>query len=455
MNMILDKTQLRQNHGHVATMKMKFPFLLILTVLLSGCGYMEMWRTKWTGKIIHEVSPSHERVRDILPEKCSYVSGYIKSDDPEKLTKIPCMIVAFSDDYSENELVDCQLLSWFDNSYYLYLPEGRFSILVFADLDKDSVFEQDELVGKYRGREGLTITPDQYRGGILEGIDIGVSFEHPELWDSPVRINAPDKEGYVRTLDDPIFSHEVAELGVYSTPAFLKKASQILYSDEPWDKDRIPIIFVHGVGGTPREWRSFAEEIDRKIYQPWFFYYPSGQSLEKTSEAFFRFFLCYDLDKVKKLVITAHSMGGLVVRSAINRYKPHPNNDILYVTFATPYGGSEAAQSAVENAPVVVPCWKDVANRSRFIEDLFQQKLSSGIEFHLFFAYRDDAIIKIGRNTDGTITLISQLDKRAQKEAVQVLGYDENHVSILSSREALEKYNEILAAFARRKKETP
>lgn len=428
---------------------------MILTVLLAGCGYMEMWGTKWTGEVMHEVSPSHERARDITPEKCGYVSGYIKSEDPGKLTQIPCMIVAFSDDYSENELVDCQLLSWFDNSYYLYLPEGRFSILVFADLDHDSVFEQDELVGKYRGREGLTVKPDQYKGGILEGIDIDISLENPGSWDSPLRIEAPDKDGYVKTLDDPIFSQEVAELGVYSTPAFLKKANQILYSDEPWDKDRIPIIFVHGVGGTPKEWKFFVEGIDRKIYQPWFFYYPSGQSLEKTSEAFYRFFLCYDLEKMKKLVITAHSMGGLVVRAAINRYKPHPNNDILYVTFATPCGGSEAAQSAVENAPVVVPCWKDVANGSKFMANLFTRKLAPNIEYHLFFAHRDDAIIKIGKNTDGTITLKSQLDNRAQKEAVQIYGYDENHVSILSSKEALAKYNEILAAFARKKKDTP
>ena len=68
----------------------------------------------------------------------------------------------------------------------------------------------------------------------------------------------------------------------------------------------------------------------------------------------------------------------------------------------------------------------------------------------LFFAYRDDAIIKIGRNTDGTITLKSQLDKNAQKEALQVHGFDENHVSILSNKEALAKYNEILAACARK-----
>lgn len=443
-----------EHHGCMVMMKTAWAFLITLTVLLSGCGYMEMWTTKWTGNMMHEVSPSHERVRKIAPEKCSYVSGYIKSDDPGKLTGIPCMIAAFSDDYSENELVDCQLLSWFDLSYYLYLPEGRFSVVAFADLDHDAVFEADELVGRYRDPDGLTVTPDQSRGGIREGIDITVSLEHPETWDSPVRIAAPKKESYVRSLDDPIFAHEVAKLGIYSTPDFLKKANQILYSDEPWDKDRIPVIFVHGIGGTPREWRAFVEALDREIYQPWFFYYPSGQRLTKTSEAFYRFFLCYDLDKLNKLVITAHSMGGLVVRSAINRYHPHPNNEILLISLATPYGGSEAAQSAVENAPVLVPCWQDVANQSRFMEDLFASGLPSNIQFFLFFAYRDDAIIKIGKSTDGTITLKSQLDDRVQKEADQVYGYDENHVSILSSQGAISKYTEILAAFAQEETNT-
>jgi hypothetical protein len=80
-------------------MKIYFSFLMILTFFLSGCGYMGMWGTKLTGKVMHEVSPSHDRVKGISPEKCSYVSGYIKSDDPEKLTKIPCMIAAYSHDF--------------------------------------------------------------------------------------------------------------------------------------------------------------------------------------------------------------------------------------------------------------------------------------------------------------------------------------------------------------------
>ncbi len=429
-------------------MKTAFVIITILTLLFSGCGYMGMWGSKWTGEVMDEITPSHQRAQQISPEQCSFISGYIRSDDPEELTRTPCMIAAYSDDYMQDELVDHQLLNWFDNSYYLYLPEGRFSVLVFADLDDDSFFEQDELVGRYGGSKGLLVMPEKIKNGILEGIDIKVSFDQPQLWDSPVRIRASGRDSYVKSLDDPIFSYEVAELGVYATPAFLKKAGLILYSDEPWDKDRIPIIFVHGVGGTPREWKYFAEGIDRKIFQPWFFYYPSGQGLEKAAEAFYRFFLCYDLDQLKKLVITAHSMGGLVVRSAINRYKAHPSNDLLFISMATPYGGSEAAQSALESAPVIVPCWRDIAARSEFIKNLFRQELPSNIDFYLFFAYRDDAVIKMGENTDGTIRLKSQLNSKAQDEAVQIYGYDENHMSILSDNEALDQYNEILAAFA-------
>ena len=35
----------------------------------------------------------------------------------------------------------------------------------------DAVIKTDELVGRYRGTEGLTVTPDQSRRGIREGID--------------------------------------------------------------------------------------------------------------------------------------------------------------------------------------------------------------------------------------------------------------------------------------------
>ena len=49
----------------------------------------------------------------------------------------------------------------------------------------------------------------------------------------------------------------------------------------PYDPDKIPILFVHGANGTPEGWKMIVEQIDRKKYQPWFYYYPSGFRLNK------------------------------------------------------------------------------------------------------------------------------------------------------------------------------
>jgi hypothetical protein len=47
-------------------------------------------------------------------------------------------------------------------------------------------------------------------------------------------------------------------------------------------------------------------------------------------------------------------------------------------------------------------------------------------------------------NNDGSVTLRSQLDLRAQKDAIARWGFDEGHVTILFSEEMMERYNDIL-----------
>ena len=47
-------------------------------------------------------------------------------------------------------------------------------------------------------------------------------------------------------------------------------------------------------------------------------------------------------------------------------------------------------------------------------------------------------------NNDGSVTLRAQLDLRAQKDALSKWGFDQGHVDILSSPEALQTYEEIL-----------
>lgn len=202
---------------------------------------------------------------------------------------------------------------------------------------------------------------------------------------------------------------------------------------EEYDPRKTIVVFVHGVNGTPRDWKFIVEKLDRSKYQPWFYYYPSGLPLEKLGIR-----LAYTLKYIQqrpeytinRLVIVAHSMGSLVSRAAINNLckEGAPPYLKMYISFSTPYGGAEEAKQGVEHAPVVVPSWHDVAPGSDFLTRLYQQKFPESVPFYLFFGYRG----KGGESSDGTITLSSQLDLRAQDSASRICGFDDTHTGILN-----------------------
>ena len=57
-----------------------------------------------------------------------------------------------------------------------------------------------------------------------------------------------------------------------------------LYILQPYDPDRIPVIFVHGLISTPQMWLNVINELNadpvlRARYQYWVFAYPTGNPL--------------------------------------------------------------------------------------------------------------------------------------------------------------------------------
>lgn len=60
------------------------------------------------------------------------------------------------------------------------------------------------------------------------------------------------------------------------------------------------------------------------------------------------------------------------------------------------------------------------------------------------FSHRGGYSFLSDGNTDGVVSLRSQLPIHIQENAALVIGYDEGHVSILNSEEVLRKLNEIL-----------
>jgi hypothetical protein len=100
-----------------------------------------------------------------------------------------------------------------------------------------------------------------------------------------------------------------------------------LYMLQPYDPDRIPLIFVHGLISTPRMWRNVINELEtdpelRRRYQCWVFGYPTGNP-----PLYSALRLREELAKVRQrypqsrdMVLVGHSMGGLLSRTQVTTF---------------------------------------------------------------------------------------------------------------------------------------
>ena len=112
------------------------------------------------------------------------------------------------------------------------------------------------------------------------------------------------------------------------------KKLQGFYLSRPYDKNRIPIVMVHGILSTPESFMDMAEAIElqqdlNKKYQIWHYFYPTGIPWLATAHDFRTSFrqLVKTVDpqnshpNIDKTVIIAHSMGGLISRLSVSEPK--------------------------------------------------------------------------------------------------------------------------------------
>lgn len=428
-------------------------FLALTIFIFQGCGYINLISRQRVLESKIKTAPSVTLKKELNPDRCYTLYGTIKS---VLLDETPVAIAAFSFQYGKQELVDFHIMSG-EGYYSLFLPEGQFFLYAFTDLNHDNRFEINECTGLYK--DELVLSDSNYFSRVIGGIDFKVSPRsinvNLESFDLAVPENfhtsdsKPFPPGTLRTLDDPIFSKDVAMKGIFSPSEFLNIAPMYFYAITRWNEKKIPIVFIHGYGGHPNEFRYITDHIDTAKFQPWFFYYPSGQRLDRSGEVFYEIFLSGNIIKLRqqRLVIFAHSMGGLVARYALNRYSiKHPTEDqIDYISASTPYGGNTEAETAIKNMPAVIPAWLDLSAESPFIKDLNTSQLSSNIRFFLFFSFKNSGSITMGQNSDGSIVLNSQLYPLAQKAAFNIMGFDATHEGILVCPEMVEKLNNILS----------
>ncbi len=325
-------------------------------------------------------------------------------------------------------------------------------LIAFNDLNHDLIFQADEPYAW--ANDGRPIDPAVEASDSINLAFSSANEDAPrrpkDLVDEPLE----DKFGnYVRLsigtvtpLASPLFSPEQAERGLWEPFKFTEDGGAGVHFLEPYDPDRVPVLFVHGINGTPRNFEHLIEGLDESRYQAWVVSYPSGMRLSWVARGIYQVMQVLNVQlQFDELHIVAHSMGGLVSKGTLNICAANKSCDYLrsYTTISTPWGGVASAENGTKWSPTVVPVWWDLAPSSEYLTTLFATPLPGDVEYHLVFGFRSTGGFG-GESSDGVIRLSSQLRPEAQQIAASTLGIDAGHVDILYRVEALQRITDIL-----------
>ena len=337
--------------------------------------------------------------------------------------------------------------------FELMVAAGDYYVCAYWDQNSNLVYDAGEPAGQY-GDPRLVAAP---AGGVVLEINFGITKQGRPI-DLPHGFEiSPDKPrkllsrqaGAIVKMDDERFSAENGSRGFWEGLDFYKKIGGNIFFLEEYDPKKIPLLFIHGAGGTPRGWEYFVNNMDRTRFQPWLFYYPTGARLKTMS--YLLLWKLYNLQlkyKFDTLYITAHSMGGLVARSFIMDYGRSAPYVKLFIALATPWGGDRMAEYGVQQSPAVIPSWIDMQPDGDFLQSLYRDKLPDTVCFYMFTGHRGSRN-PFRSNNDGTIALASLMDLRPQAEAKMNYAFNEDHASIVESPAVLAQYNTIINSFDR------
>ena len=423
--------------------------ILLLFVLLSsflawpGCthisGFLGFWeRQREREKEFYE-EPCAALLREIQPEDSYLLVGRVV---PNRDPKGPLLVVAVTDKFRKREMVASRILQAPVDYYQAYLPEGKYDLYFFADLDRNGYFDAHEMIGQTSG-EPIEINKARVKDGLtVKGPSFKLDLNGPTKTELPIKIRVREQAYAFASLDDEFFDPKYGVMGLYDPKAMMAHTQRFFFSLEKFDPDKTIVVFVHGIGGTPRNFKYLVDGLDKTRFQPWFYFYPSGMPLQKLGSLLAQIIELSNKTQryqSNRAIVVAHSMGGLVALSALNQLCMYGAPPYLkgYISFNSPSGGVEGAKMA-EKAPVVVPSWRDTATGSPFLDRLYQGNASKHIPFYLFFGY------KTGDSSDGTITLRSQLEPKIHLTAFKSYGFNATHVGILNDEGSRKVFNQVL-----------
>ncbi|BCD96504.1 esterase/lipase family protein [Marinagarivorans cellulosilyticus] len=335
------------------------------------------------------------------------------------------------------------------NRHYKFsVLAGTYHVAAFVDSNGDGAYQPGE-PATYSGiensqptkftiqpNETLKIAPLTIKGAIAS------RGSSSKLHKSTSRAYA--NIGKVTSLQDPMFSRENALMGFWRPVDYTNEFGGGLMMLQPFEKEKTPVIFVHGIMGSSLDFKELIASVDRSRFQPWVLNYASGVRLELISDYFDQALLQIQKQHpVDKVIIIAHSMGGLMTRSFVMKHQAsvYSVKLAMVMTINSPLYGMDSAAKGVKSSPIVIPSWRDVARNSEFVQTVHSWQWPKEIPYQMVFSYLP------GEDGDGVVPLNSQLSQSLQNEATHVQGFEAQHAGILSQADFISYFNTLLKQY--------
>jgi uncharacterized membrane protein len=157
-----------------------------------------------------------------------------------------------------------------DGSYRFALVPGKYLVAAYVDVNDNQTYEHDE--------PAASLSDDNNQVRVIELHD-SEAVELPAFVISNDSVVVNDREvkqaisrvnqniGKVFSLDNPMFARENANMGMWKPFDFIDNVDGGLLFLEEYDPSKQPVLFVHGIMGTPIEFQAMVEALDKTKYQ--------------------------------------------------------------------------------------------------------------------------------------------------------------------------------------------
>jgi pimeloyl-ACP methyl ester carboxylesterase len=269
--------------------------------------------------------------RNTYNTACGELTVLLRSSEADRFGNHPLTLAGYDTTY-HLRLEPPSNAVWAPNYFTFFMPSAEIKEKL---IEKEN--QQQGVGGSLVGVRNLN-PPEKFAPpkGITAAVTATVDFKGDDV---TLALRRPEEQpaalvqGRVRSLQAdfsaPISYYEppasvlfVGIMGALRAAHYEKKTG--LYFLQPYDPDRIPVVFVHGLISTPFAWVQtinglLADPEIRKHYQFWVFAYPTGNPVLYSALR-----LREELAKVDKLypnhkgyVLVGHSMGGLLSQAQV------------------------------------------------------------------------------------------------------------------------------------------